>query len=339
MKNILTLISFLFFNLICYSQHEQITDKWKTESIQSKENGIINYHIYKNKIDKKKPLLLFIEGSGNFPLYFLNPNGKYSTSTTLNFEKLSSDFHIALISKPGTPFVDSIKISESGRKYYPINDTYKKYYSLYWRVIAGDLVINEILKKFNVDTNNVIVWGHSEGSQVAPAIAVKNSKITHVISMMGNSLNHLYDFIINERVLAEKGEITNQQAQSNIDSLFIEYEKIYKNPKSITREWFGETYYKWSSFTVTSPIENMLKLNIPILYVAGGADNNQNIINMDYARLEFLRKGKTNLTYKVFSNIDHYFLETKMDSSGKLEWIDHLDEVNQFTINWINQND
>ncbi len=339
MKNFLRSIFLLFLSLGCYSQHEQITDNWKTESILSKENGIINYHVYKNEIDKIKPVLLFLDGSGNFPLYFLKSNGKYSTSTTLNFKKLSNSFHIALISKPGIPFVDTIKLTESERKYYPTSDTYKKYYSLNWRVNAGDLVINDILKKFKTDTSKIIVWGHSEGSQVAPAIAVKNSKVTHVISMMGNSLNQLYDFIINERISAEKGKITNRQAQSNIDSLFIEYEKIYKDPESITKEWFGETYYKWSSFTLTSPIENMLKLDIPILYVAGGADNNQNIINMDYARLEFLRKGKTNLTYKVFPNYDHYFLETKKDSSGKSEWIDHLDEVNQFSINWINQND
>lgn len=106
----------------------------------------------------------------------------------------------------------------------------------------------------------------------------------------------------------------------------------------MTNEWYGETYYKWSSFTLISPVENMLKLDIPILYIAGGADKNQNIINMDYTKLELIRKGKKNLTYKVFLNSDHYFLETKKDSTGKSEWVDHLKEVNQFTIDWINQN-
>ena len=130
--------------------------------------------------------------------------------------------------------------------------------------------------------------------------------------MMGNALNHLYDFILMERVSAFMGEKSNEAAQANIDSLYTEYEKIYKNPTSTSKEWFGETYYKWSTFSLTSPLENMLKLDIPILYVAGGEDRHS-ILNMDYAKLEFLRKGKNNLTYKVFPNCDHFFLETKTD--------------------------
>jgi hypothetical protein len=32
-------------------------------------------------------------------------------------------------------------------------------------------------------------------------------------------------------------------------------------------------------------------------------------------------------------------METKTDSSGKKEWIDHLGEVNDFVLNWIDKND
>jgi pimeloyl-ACP methyl ester carboxylesterase len=247
---------------------------------------------------------------------------------------MSNDYHIILISKPNTPLVDSIQIAPSGRKQYPMKEGYSEKYSLDWRANSADKVINDALKKLNIDTSTIIVWGHSEGSQVAPAVAVKNKKVTHIISMMGNSLNHLYDFILNERVSALNGEKSNEEAQANIDSLYIEFEKIYKDPKSTTKEWFGETYYKWSSFTLNSPIDNMLKLNIPILYVAGGEDRHS-ILNMDYAKLEFLRKGKNNLTYKVYPNCDHFFMETKTDESGKKEWIDHLDEVNDFALEWV----
>jgi pimeloyl-ACP methyl ester carboxylesterase len=178
------------------------------------------------------------------------------------------------------------------------------------------------------------VIGHSEGSQVAPAVAVENRKVTHVISMMGNSLNQLYDFLIQERINVEKGTITALKAQQNIDSLYHEYEKIYSEPNSVDKTWFGETYYKWTSFTLKSPIEYMLELDVPILYIGGGLDSNQSVINMDFARLEFLRKGKRNLTYKVFPNYDHYFQE-KNRSDGKIEYIDRIDDVNDFVFEWI----
>lgn len=331
------LLLLLFIAFGTFSQHEQITDHWKTCRIHDDSLGTIDYHVYKNNLDEYKPLIIYLEGSGNFPLYWLNPNGKYSTSTTLNFKEISKDYHIILISKPDIPFVDSIRIAPSGRKYYPMNENYRQNYSLYWRVGAADRVIEEAIKNLKVDMHQIVVWGHSEGAQVAPAVAVKNARVTHVISMMGNALNQFYDFIMQERLAAQQGEISNEEAQLHIDSLYAEYEKIYQDPKSTTKEWYGETYYKWSSFTLTSPLENMLKLNIPILYIAGGADQNQNIINMDYAKLEFMRKGKTNLTYLVFPACDHYFLETRIESSGKKEWVDHLEEVNKTALNWINK--
>ena len=98
--------------------------------------------------------------------------------------------------------------------------------------------------------------------------------------------------------------------------------------------WFGETYLKWGSFTNTTPLENMLKLKIPILYIAGGRDNNQTIIDMDYAKLEFIRKRKTNHTYKVYPNCNHYFQELTTDNKGEKIKIDKIDEVHQFAVDW-----
>lgn len=322
---------------ITHAQHENITKNWKNISINDSILGEVNYHVYKNNINKKKPLIVYLQGSTNFPLYYVKPNGRYSSGITLNAGSMSNDYHVVLISKPNTPFIDSLEIAPSGRIQYPWREGYSEKYSLDWRANSADKVINDVLKKLKVDTSKIIVWGHSEGSQVAPAVALKNKNVTHVISMMGNSLNHLYDFILNERVSALRGEKSNEEAQANIDSLYVEFEKIYKDPKSTTKEWFGESYYKWSSFTLNSPIDNMLKLDIPILYVAGGEDKHS-ILNMDYAKLEFLRKGKNNLTYKVYPNCDHFFMETKTDESGKKEWIDHLNEVNDFALKWVTEN-
>ena len=251
---------------------------------------------------------------------------------------MSNHYHIVLISKPNTPLVDNLEIAPSGRTQYPWREGYSEKYSLHWRANSADRVINDVLNKLHIDSSKVIVWGHSEGAQVAPAVALKNKNVTHVISMAGNALNHLYDFILMERFSALSGQKSNEEAQSNIDSLYMEFEKIYKHPNSTSKEWFGESYLKWSSFTLNAPIENMLKLDLPILYIGGGNDLHS-IMNMDYAKLEFLRKGKDNLTYKVYPKYDHYFMETKIVESGKKEWIDHLDEVNAFALQWVIENE
>jgi len=339
MKKIFYLLILIVFILskTTYAQHESITKNWKTTSINDKDLGKIEYHLNKNTITTKKPLIIYLQGSTNFPLYYLKPNGRYSSGITLSVKSMSAKYHIVLISKPNTPLVDNLEKASSGRIQYPWREGYIEKYSLDWRANAADKVINDVLDKFNVDSSRVVVWGHSEGSQVAPAVALRNKRVTHVISMAGNSLNHLYDFILMERFSALSGQKSNEEAQSNIDSLYTEFEKIYRNPKSTSDEWFGESYLKWSTFTLNSPIDNMLKLDVPILYVAGGTDLHS-IMNMDYAKLEFLRKGKDNLTYKVYPNSDHYFMETKTDASGKKEYIEHLDEVNDFALEWIIKN-
>jgi len=241
-----------------------------------------------------------------------------------------------LISKPGIPFSDSLRY-RSGQAYYPDNDVYDHFYSLAWRAGAASKAIDYLVTKIPVDRKRVIVMGFSEGSQVAPSVAVLNKKVTHVICFAGNALNQLYDFIINARLDADRGKITAEQSPQIIDSLYTKYEKIYAHPNSTDQRWFGATYLKWSSFSYTTPLENMLMLKIPILYVAGGKDNNQTIIDMDYAKLKFLRKGKTNLTYKVYPNNNHGFQETEI-KDGKEIKIDRMDEVHQFAFDWIKSN-
>ena len=292
-------------------------------------------HVTRSDSKTKKPLIIYLDGSGNFPIYYKTKAGRYSTSIPLNIKKYAKDYYIAIISKPGTPFKDSLKYSNSGRPYYPENDLYKELYSLDWRAQTASEAIDYLTKTLPVDTKKIIVIGYSEGSQVAPKVAVLNKKVTHVVCFVGNALNQLYDFILEARLKAERKQITTEESQQIVDSLYMEYEKIYQHPGAVDQSWYGATYLKWSSFSKTTPLENMLKLNIPILYIAGGKDNNQTILSMDYAKLEFLRKGKTNMTYKVFPNADHFFQEeTVID--GTVKKVDKIDQVHQFAIDWIN---
>lgn len=333
MKKYACLFTFLLVSFVVTAQGTKDT-LFTHYTITEKGLGDVVVHVTKTETGKKKPLLIYLDGSGNFPIYYRNKNGRTSSSLAIGLRKYYKDYIIAVISKPGTPFYDSLRYSESGRAWYPENETYRQLYSLDWRAEAASAAINYLVKQLPVDTRQVIVMGYSEGSQVAPRVAVLNKKVTHVVCFVGNALNQLYDFILEARIKVHKDEISAEQGQAIVDSLYAEYEKIYKSPGSTDKYWYGATYKKWASFSKTTPLENMLQLNIPILYIAGGRDNNQTILDMDYARLEFMRKGKTNLTYKVYPNCDHFFQE-KRTTDGKTEQTDRLDEVHQFAIDWI----
>lgn len=115
-----------------------------------------------------------------------------------------------------------------------------------------------------------------------------------------------------------------------------QYAAIYQSPTDTKRYWYGATYQKWASFCGTLPLESMLRLRIPILYIAGGRDHNQTILDMDYAKLEFMRRGKDNLTYKVYPYCDHY-LQEERTVDGKLAKKDRLNEAHQFALDWVSE--
>lgn len=330
MKN---LLFFLLF-LLSQSTFSQ-TSLFKHYTLNDPQLKSFQIHLATTDSTRVKPLLVYLDGSGNFPIYYQRKGSKnLSSSVPLDIRKYAQDYHIVLISKPDVPFRDSLSVTPSGRSYYPRTEPYTALYSLDWRAGAASKAINFLMKKLPIDKKEIIVMGYSEGSQVAPKVAVMNKKVTHVVCFVGNALSHLYDFLINTRLEIERGHLSAEEGQKTIDSLYQEYEKIYAEPSSTQKTWYGETYLKWGSFTKTTPLENMLALDIPILYVAGGKDNNQTIIGMDYAKLEFMRRGKTNLTYKVYPNSNHFFQEQAI-KDGKTISIDRIDEVHEFAIDWV----
>jgi pimeloyl-ACP methyl ester carboxylesterase len=295
----------------------------------------VSIHVTKAYSSKPKPLIVYLDGSGNFPIYFKTKSGRYSTSIALDVKKYAKDYFIALISKPETPFADSLRYSPSGRAYYPETKSFHELYSFDWRRDAASEAIDFLVKELRIDKSKIIVMGYSEGAQVAPAVGVKNKNVTHIVSFVGNALNQLYDFIVETRLSVAKGKMAAEEGQRIVDSLYTEYGKIYQDPLNTSKYWYGSSYLKWSSFSKNTPLENMLKLNIPILYVAAGKDNNQNIIDMDYAKLEFQRQRKNNLTYRVYPNCNHFFQE-EIVVSGEVKRVDRIDEVHQFAVDWIN---
>lgn len=269
----------------------------------------IQFCVFKKDIGKRKPLLLFLGGSGLEPTFKFNKADKqvYYTGFT-RFTKYQDRYHIAFISKAGIPLYDTVNNS---------NETYKaskfaeENNTLDWRSESASKAIDYLVKELQVDTSNIIVVGHSQGGQVVPKIAVLNRKVSRIVMMSSNSLDHIYDRILLARQQALNNQMSFEEAQYLVDSLLKVQKEIYKSPADTKQTFWDEPYNKWYSYSKETPLENMLKLDIPILLVAGGRDvEGSYIANTDYAALEFIRKGKQNLTYKVYPNYDHIYNET-----------------------------
>ncbi len=336
--NKIALISLIFLSKIVFGNVD-FKDQFKIFTIENKELGKVEFCTFKSTITKKKPILIFIHGSGNEPTFCYQPDLKiYAWKGFLEIEKYKDKYHVISVSKPGIPLFDTVqKDPVTFQTSYPLNDEFRARYSLEWRAKAVSLIIDQAIKLLPVDKSKILVIGHSQGGQVAPKVAVLNKKVTHVVILNANSLNHLYDFVLQERLASFKGEQSYEQTQQNIDSLFSDYKKIFNDPNNTTKFWNEETYYRWSSFSNETPLENMLKLKIPILVIAGGKDLwGSFIMNTDYVQIEFLKQKKTNLTYTVYPNANH-FLQDEIIVNDKINYVDLKPTIFKLVDEWTNK--
>jgi pimeloyl-ACP methyl ester carboxylesterase len=282
--------------------------------------------------------MVFIHGSGNLPTFqYIKGTNSYNWSAFSEIQKYKDEYHVILVNKPDIPLFDTVQ-GENGNFSYPVSEEFKERYSLEWRAEAASFIIKEAIKVLPTDKSKIVVIGHSQGGQVAPKVAILNKKVTHLVLLNTNSLNHLYDFVLQQRHFAFIGDQTYEKSQENIDSLFVNYKQIFDDPESTTKLWDGETYFRWASFSDETPLENMLKLSIPIYVVAGGKDFwGSFIMNTDYVQIEFLRYNKTNLTYKVYPNGNH-FLQDEIEKDGKTQYLDLKPALFQEIDAWTKQN-
>lgn len=326
----------VFFLGICNASLAQSSfkEQFSIYTFHHKKLGKIEYCTFKSSVETKKPLMLFIHGSGNLPTFQYIPSSKeYNWSAFTEVQKYKDQYHVIFVNKPDIPLFDTVQ-GENGNFTYPKSTTYLENYSLEWRAAAAASIINHAIRHLPVDESKILVIGHSQGGQVAPKVARMNRKVTHLVVLNSNSLNHLYDFVLQERLGAFKGDQSFEQAQKNIDTLFRDYAQIFSDPENKERQWYEETYFRWASFSDETPLENMLQLKIPIFVIAGGKDLwGSMIMNTDYIQIEFLRYKKSNLKYKVYPNANH-FLQDEIELQGSTKYIDIKPEVFKEIDEW-----
>jgi predicted esterase len=341
----LNLLSLAFFTTFCFGQTmvsvPEMCLTFKHFKVRDKELGDVNFYLKTDGVTSPKPLLVFLDGSGNSPL-FRYVRDKNSTmilqSVSAPILDNLNQYSLLLISKPSVAFADTVSVNDlstiKASQLETSNPAYDARLSLDWRVNAANLAINEVAKNRGIPFSQIVVMGYSEGARVAPKVALVNKKVTKVVCLVSGGLNQFYDFIIEERIKADKGEISHEQSQKDIDSLYKKIEEIYNDPYNTKKYWEGHTYLRWSSFCAASPIEDMLKLNIPIYIAKGTNDHNSQVLSYDYVNLEFLRLRKSNLTYVNYPGADHGFNRTII-VKGTKKGINEIDKVFASIFSWM----
>lgn len=342
MKYLFLLISFFISQNVCAQGVNPEDWGLKQFNMEDKQLGDIYFYVTEGGLGEEKPLLFMVIGCGGLPTMIVAQCGeesmKIGTMPPDWIKNFSDEYHVACVGRPGTPFCDTVTVEKINpleilENYRPTEEYISKC-GMEWQVDASSVVIDTLFNLLPISGDKIIALGASEGGRIVPRLAVKNAKITHLVCVISGGLNQFYSSIINSRIDAMAGTITHREAQAAVDSLFDIYKQIYTDPMSTEKSWYGHPYRRWASFCTDIPLEHLVNLVIPILYVSASADRNEPILQSDYVMLEFLRLGKTNLTYRVLPGCEHW-LHEKVVEDGEEKNVSRREEVFKIINDWI----
>lgn len=278
-------------------------------------------------LTKKKPTILFCQGSMPIPLIIEDSKGP-SLSFSYCYKQLTERYNIVVISMPHTPMV--VKENHLNKNYEYITDSTNQhsYHPLYLRdnylekyVERAYNVIKYLVKQSWVDKSKLAVFGHSQGSYIAVKVAQNNSSIKAVGYAGGNPDGRFTKLIRAKRREALSKKITDQEAQNDINKLYETW-RAYCKGDDIDN--IGKDNVKsWTSFTYSAR-EEMVKMKIPI-FIAYGTEDVEHAESCDLLPIYFEKAGKTNYKMMPLVGCGHGFQEVSSDGISnwdKMHWDD-----------------
>lgn len=303
--------------------------KFKEYSIVTEKDTILFYINTKNNAEPKH-LVLHLQGTSPDPLFSIEKQKGKSVAYRWfpgDYQLLDSNYCYVIIAKTGINPILKENTKDNIRKYQTFN-------SLDNRVFKADTVINYISENIYSKLEKVIVYGHSEGAPVAAKLATVNNKITHLGYWAGNALPDFFDFMIFNTKSIDKGEISKKEAFKNIEETLREFKKIAENREDVSYKNKNDyTNKRWWSYA-EPPINNLLKLDIPIFMQVAGNDDSAPIESTFLVPIEFTRAEKSNLTYNICVECDHGF--TIENNKGQTE--DKWSSIFTDFIKWTEKN-
>lgn len=332
-KSLLLLL--IFFSQLSFSQNRKIINNESThfQILDSTEN--IDFIVVDPKLDIRKPVMLWCQGSLPYPLYVNSKKGMWMIAggiSNFDLKNIKKYYHLVIVSMPKTPV-----IAEENQ----INDSYwyfgnsKDKDEPSEEFIKADYLENytnraikvlKFLKKQDwVDSSRLIVAGHSQGSKVATKVASEYKPVSKLGVFGANPFGRIDQNIRDYRKDAEKNTISWTDAEKGIEEQY----KLYKeanDPEILKKK---PSLLSWKSFSVPL-LDDWLAFNKPIYMAYGTNDIASDLC--DLVPLYFIREHKNNLTYKRYLNTDHNFFEVENGEPNHDQ--PHWEEVmNQF-VEW-----
>lgn len=327
MRQVFTTILILAFILVTFSQTKTAKDYGFTHIQFDYKNDKVDILIKSKSGDenRKKPLFFFCQGSLPRPLIMYDERGHYGVFP-FNFDSIVEKYHLVIVGKPNIPLMRDVKTLNSNYCYIDSVGNFPKDYTdrnlLDYYVDRNIEIIKYLQKQKWVSRDKLVVAGHSEGSTVAAKMASKSRKITHLIYSSGNPMGRIMSIVGQSRA----NETDSVKSGENA----IEYWQKIVNDKSNMDATHSDAYKATYGFSCP-PIEYLEKLRIPVLICYGTKDWCAPFV--DFMRVDFIRKGKTNFQFNPYIGTEHNYYPFTNDNKPNYD-IDNWNKVANDWLSW-----
>ncbi len=237
------------------------------------------------------PLIVWVQGTG-CSSQFVSVGGRMSRGLQgVLYSVARGRARILAVEKPGVEFLDDPADDGDARACRP--EFLAEYTLDRWAETIAD-AIQAARKLPGVDPSKALVIGISEGGIVAIRVSNVSPVITHAASLSGGGpvyLFHLAEFMRSKKLDPEK-------------EVYACWSDILKDPDSVTKFCWGQTYRQWSSFMKTSVIAEALKSRALLYFAQGTADTQQAIAGFDVLRAELAAKQR-DAVFERIEGADH----------------------------------
>ena len=279
----------------------------------------ISFYLSRSKTEKSSkaalPLVVCIQGSGSQSIFqkVQTPRGELIGSSGPG-SVIARDFgervRVLVVEKPGVEF-----LSQPGRPGGSEDGSpeFLKEFSLERWTEAIVAAVRAGCELPVVDSQQILVLGHSEGGQVACAVAAELDSVSHVAVMAGGGPTQLYDLL----VFARSGEMydPNKSADGRVADLMDDWQAVLEDPLATDKFILGHTHLRWSSFLRSSPIDSILKSNAKVFIAQGTADTNSLPASADVLYTELVARGR-DCTYERIDGANHGFMQENDNGAG-----------------------
>lgn len=280
---------------------------------------------FEESFASRKPLLLYLEGSGASSQFIRDGNMSGYGIYGLVADRASDRFHVATVEKRGVPFGSQAERPGSA---IGASEEYLRHATLEERVGDVRLALTALLSQPTVDSTRVMLIGHSEGADVAAVVAGRDERVTHVACLAGGSAPQFFDSFVSRRNELRAAGATAQEIAKSLAELEQQIRTILADPDSTEKFWRGHPYKRWATFAARAAADELVETSANVFVAQGSEDRAVPIESFDYLVVRLLASGKPGVTIKRYPGRDHGF-------GGKdVEAGDGLMEVIEEVIDW-----